>query len=86
MQNLLTPDIVNQMFMLSGVLVTLKIILFVWLGNVFLTLFISLGNYLKHTRPNSWFRKIFWASCDSDGGCRLCSIIEVVEIYKVKIK
>lgn len=72
MENLLTPDVVNQMFMMSGVLVTLKIVLIVWLLNMSWSLQINFGNYLKHTRPQSWLRKLWWSMCDNDGICDFC--------------
>jgi hypothetical protein len=89
MENLfatLSPDIINSIILASGILFTLKIVLIVWILNKSWSLQIGFGNYLKHTRPKSWFRKIWWSACDFDGGCNLCSTIEVVEIYKVKAK
>lgn len=84
--NLLSPEVINQLFLLSGVFVTLKIICFVWLLNHFYTLFGNLGNYLKHNFPKSFLRKIFWSNCDYNSGCELCCTMSVVEIYQTKIK
>ena len=84
-ENILNPQLFNQMLVLSGVFVTLKIILFIYMINHMWTFGIYFGNYLKHTHPKSFFRKIFWSSCDIDGQCDLCTNLECVEIYKVKI-
>ena len=82
----LPPDVINSLVLVSGVLITLKFVFIVWILNQSWSLQVHFGNYLKHIRPNSWFRKIWWSMCDVDGGCSICRDVEVVEIYKVKVK
>ena len=53
----------------ESVLLFLGIILIV---NMTWGLQINFGNYLKHTHPKSWLRKIWWSMCDIDGICDLC--------------
>lgn len=33
---------------------------------------VRFGNYLKHTHPQSWLRKVWWSMCDNDGVCEIC--------------
>lgn len=48
------------------------IVIFYLLGETFFRLQIHFGNYLKHTHPKSWLRKIWWSSCDLDNICEYC--------------
>jgi len=34
---------------------------------------IKFGNFLKHHKPNSWIRKVWWSMCDQERGCEFCS-------------
>lgn len=44
----------------------------VWCVNQTWELQINFGNYLKHTRPKSKLRWLWWSMCDNDGICNIC--------------
>jgi len=44
----------------------------IWCINLTWEFQINFGNYLKHTRPKSKLRWIWWSMCDNDGICDFC--------------